>query len=105
MVLLSVVFGCFILFCTGAFAVGIVTARSMQTNSERKFADAEAWEKIDALSSLNRMQRYNEFVKNGDYADDVELCDGALQEDSDDAMAHNNKAWLLATCPDDEVRD
>ena len=44
-------------------------------------------------------------LANGQYADAIENLDEALQVNPDNAFLHNGKAWLLATCPDDEVRD
>ncbi len=32
-------------------------------------------------------------------------CSQALRLDPGDVSAHNNRAWVLATCPDDKVRD
>src|SRR5262249_54286407 len=40
----------------------------------------------------------------GDYARAVEDYEAALRLDPKNAVAHNNLAWLLATCPRDEVR-
>jgi len=104
MIVLSAVFGCLILFCAGIFAVGFFTAKSMQADMQRQFAEAETWEK-NGLESYRKRQQFNGAVNNGDYAGAVEICDEAIAEDSNNAMLHNDKAWLLATCPIEEVRN
>ncbi|HEX3869765.1 MAG TPA: hypothetical protein VHV77_04985, partial [Pirellulales bacterium] len=41
----------------------------------------------------------------GKYDEALAAVDDALRLHSDDAQLHNERAWLLATCPDDEFRD
>jgi len=39
------------------------------------------------------------------YKDAIETCDKALQLNESNSFILNNFAWLLATCPDDKLRD
>ena len=51
------------------------------------------------------MQESSDFAKQGLYRDAVDSLDNILEESPDSAAFHNSKAWILATCPDDEVRN
>jgi tetratricopeptide (TPR) repeat protein len=50
-------------------------------------------------------QEYARFVAEGRYPEAVESVDEELDLNPDNAFLHNNKAWILATCPDDAVRN
>jgi tetratricopeptide (TPR) repeat protein len=105
LIVLAAVFGCFVLMCGGMLALGFMAFRSMESQMERQLAEAEIWDEMNGLGSSESMQRYNQSVANGDYATALEIVNEAIEEDPGSAGAHNNKAWLLATCPADDVRD
>jgi len=48
---------------------------------------------------------FNQAMGTGDYVTALNELDLALEEFPDDPALHNNKAWLLATCPDAEIRN
>jgi tetratricopeptide (TPR) repeat protein len=50
-------------------------------------------------------ERASALALNGSYRAARADLEKAIALDKDNLMAHNNYAWLLATCPDDSVRD
>ena len=50
-------------------------------------------------------ERASALVLNGSYRSARADLEKAIALDKDNLMAHNNYAWLLATCPDGSVRD
>ncbi len=65
-------------------------------------ANPQQW---DNFSYQADFQSFTELTTEGRYAEAVEDIDDSLASDPDNAFLHNNKAWLLATCPDETVRD
>jgi tetratricopeptide (TPR) repeat protein len=82
---------------------GLVYAE--QGEFEKAFKDFE--EGIEAFPWnmdvwMNRGYTYDLM---GEYRKAIEDCDSALKIASSHLMPKNNKAWVLATCPDQNVRD
>ena len=50
-------------------------------------------------------ERASALALNGSYRAARADLEKAIALDKDNLMAHNNYAWLLATCPDGSVRD
>lgn len=61
--------------------------------------------RIDASSVGALLGRALLHHERGDHAAEVADCERAIEVAPDEALAHNNLAWALATCPDAEIRD
>ena len=100
-IVLAIVGGVVLLTCGGMFAGGVWLARQAQQDMEQFRAEFQQGEfQTDA-----DLRRYNALHNSGRYEEALAELDKALTEHPDDAVLHNAKAWTLATCPDDSVRD
>jgi tetratricopeptide (TPR) repeat protein len=101
LVAIAIICGTLMLICGGVIFGVVTSVRQAQQDFEITMGD-EQWN-----SPVNRsaFQEYSGFVAEGRYAEAIESVDEGLNSDPDNAFLHNNKAWLLATCPDDAVRD
>jgi hypothetical protein len=52
-----------------------------------------------------RLVEARQLAKEGRYDDAIKALDEKLKTFTDDEALHNQKAWILATCPKDTVRD
>ncbi|MBP89313.1 MAG: hypothetical protein CMJ64_21800 [Planctomycetaceae bacterium] len=95
------IFGVLLLVCGGLITVGVVIARKAVQEIEGVVEQMQA----DMDASQQQMEEYQAAVANGDYATAMEAVEERLAISPEDAASHNNKAWLLATCPVDEFRD
>jgi len=100
LVAIAIVCGTLMLICGGVIFGIVTTVRQAQQDFDMAFND-QSWQSADQSA----FQEYSGFVASGRYADAIENVDSALESHPDSPFLHNNKAWLLATCPDDDVRD
>ena len=49
--------------------------------------------------------RYSQLIAAANYEDALEFLNESLKRRPNDANTHNNKAWLLSTCPVAEIRN
>jgi len=101
LIAIAVVGGTLMLICGGVIVGGWMMARQVGKEFETAMADFET----SPFFTNADLSQHNVYVRNGQYAEAVAECDRLLQQYPDDAVLHNAKAWLLATCPDDNVRD
>ncbi len=100
-VAIAVIGGTLMLICGGIIFGLVMTVRQAQDQFETVMADQE-W---DVYSEQSAYQGFTELTNEGRYAEAVEDIDASLEDHPDNAFLHNNKAWLLATCTDESVRD
>ena len=108
-VILAVIGFVCLLMCGGLVA-GVYF---MVRNTEREFE--VAMEQIEmemanqdfagAFQTDVELTAFNHARGMGDYVTALKELDLALEEFPDDPVLHNNKSWLLATCPDAEIRN
>lgn len=101
LVAIAIVCGTLMLICGGVIFGVVTTVRQAQQDFQVVMDDAQ-WQ---AYPDQSTFQEYSGFVAEGRYSEAIESVDSGLELDPDNAFLHNNKAWLLATCPDDAVRD
>jgi tetratricopeptide (TPR) repeat protein len=99
LVAIAIVCGMLMLICGGVIFGVVTTVRQAQ---QEFVMDDTQW---DAFSNQSEFQDYADFTAEGRYSEAIARLDSALTSNPDNAFLHNNKAWLLATCPDDTVRD
>lgn len=90
-----------VLACGGIAAVGFFAVRNVQQQMD----DMVAMDSPYSDGSGDRLSESSQMIQQEAYAEASELLDEALLEYPDDPMLLNQKAWLLATCPDATVRD
>jgi hypothetical protein len=101
LVAIAIVCGTLMLICGGVIFGVVMTVRQAQQDFEIVMDDIE-WQEVPDPSTL---QEFSGFVASGRYSEAIESINSGLESAPDSAFLHNNKAWLLATCPDDAVRD
>lgn len=101
LVTIAIVCGTLMLICGGVIFAIVTSVRKAQQQFDVVAGDVQ-WEGYVDQSAF---QDYSSFVAEGRYSKALERVDSGLELDPDNAFLHNNKAWLLATCPDDDVRD
>lgn len=101
LVAIAIVCGTLMLVCGGLIFGIVMTVRQAQRNFEDLVMQDEAWE----TASEGAYQEYARFVAAGRYSEALESVNSDLDALPDSDYHHNNKAWLLATCPDDTLRD
>ena len=101
LVAIAIICGTLMLICGGVIFGVVTSVRQAQQDFEVVMGD-EQW---NSPANPATVGAYNGFVAEGQYAEAIEAVDEELNVDPDNAFLHNNKAWLLATCPDDAVRD
>jgi tetratricopeptide (TPR) repeat protein len=101
LIVIAVVCGGLMLICGGVIVGGVMMVRQASQQFEVVMEDAMA----EAMQSQAEMQEFTAFTQQGQYREALQSIDEALIVFPDDANLHNNKAWLLATCPEDEIRD
>ena len=104
--ILLIVFGSifvvFVLLCAGGMTIGYL---SVQQEAKRQSEQFEADRAQAYASSQSEMQEYLSLLSKGEYEAALESVNRILELHPGNALAHNNKAWLLATCPVDDIRD
>ncbi len=93
----------FLLMCAGIFAIGFVGFQA--TRQEITARQDELRARRAVTGSAYEAQQYQFFVNSGDYSAALQQMNAALDANPEDANSHNNKAWLLCTCPVEELRD
>lgn len=101
LVAIAVICGTLMLICGGVIFGVVMSVRQAQQDFEITMGD-EQW---NSSGNPSAFQEHSGLVAEGRYAEAIESVDEGLNVDPDNAFLHNNKAWLLATCPDDAVRD
>ncbi len=100
-VAIAVIGGTLMLICGGIIFGVVMTVRQAQD----QFGTAMVEQDWDVYSDQSAYQSFKELTNEGRYAEAVADIDAGLEDNPDSAMLHNNKAWLLATCTDESVRD
>lgn len=101
LVAIAVIGGTLMLICGGVIFGVVMTVRQAQQDFEQIVMSDQQWQPADNVP----FQEYSRFVAEGRYSEALESVNSDLESGLDNAYLHNNKAWLLATCPDDAVRD
>lgn len=109
-IVILAVIGFICLVMCGGLVAGVYF---MVRNAEREFE--VAMEEIEmemanqdfdgAFQTDADLTAFNQATGMGDYVTALNELDLALEEFPDDPVLHNNKSWLLATCPDAEIRN
>jgi Flp pilus assembly protein TadD len=76
-----------------------------KNNLGRALADLDEALRLEPNDAEAYVCRVYALAVKEEYGRAVRDCEAALGLDPKNAVAHNNLAWLLATCPKDEVRD
>ena len=88
---------------------GVYTNRGLawyhKRNYERALADFNAAIALDARFAPAWEAGGTVRAAQGQYAKAIENFSRAIKSDSNFDRAHNNLAWILATCPDEQLRD
>ncbi len=100
LVAIAISCGTLMLICGGVIFGVVMTVRQAQQDFQVVMGDQQ-WQTADDVT----FQEYSRFVAEGRYSEALESVNSDLEYGPDSAYLHNNKAWLLATCPDDAVRD
>ncbi|MBC8355201.1 MAG: hypothetical protein H8E66_24770 [Planctomycetes bacterium] len=98
---IAVVGGTMMMICGGVIFGVVMSVRQARQDFELGMDDVQ-WDVSQAQPNVNESM---EFVATGRYSDAIVSIDEGLQLEPDNAFLHNGKAWILATCPDDAVRD
>lgn len=61
--------------------------------------------KIDSTTVLPQLQLANHLESTGQFAGALKLYQQAIKRSPTNSQVHNRRAWLLATCPDDSIRN
>ncbi len=109
LVVIAIICGTMMLICGGVIFGVVMTVRQAQRDFEITMGDVQfesisdpTWQGNDNPAAF---QEYSKHVDSGNYAEAIENVDSRLASDPDNPFWHNNKAWLLATCPDDALRN
>ena len=100
LVAIAVVCGTLMLICGGVIFGVVTSVREAQRNVEFTINENQ-WRAADQSA----YQEYTRFVDEGRYSEALDSVNSGLDSSPESSLLHNNKAWLLATCPDDTVRD
>lgn len=101
LVAIAIVCGALMLICGGVIFGIATTVRQAQQEFEFAMND-EPWQEVPDQAAF---QEYSRLLARGRYPEAIKRVNEDLESAPDSAFLHNNKAWLLATCPDDAVRD
>lgn len=105
LVAIAIVCSMMMLICGGVIFGIVMSVRQqfevMQQQLDEEMGD-QPW---DMNANQSAFEEYTSLVEEGRYAEALESLNSGLEIDPENAFLHNNKAWLLATCPDDAVRD
>lgn len=107
-IVLVAAFGMVFLVCAGLFGLGYVAqqnaVREMQEGKEVAQREAARAQQVVELEQ-SLIKEFNGFVQAADYESALKSVEKVIKSNPNHAMAHNNKAWLLCTCPVDEYRN
>lgn len=101
LVAIVVICGTLMLICGGVIFGVVMSVRQAQQDLEIVMGD-EPW---SDSADPSVAQEYARFTAEGRYSEAIEVIEEGLASKQDNAYLHNNKAWILATCPDDTVRN
>lgn len=104
-VAIAVIGGTLMLICGGVIFGLVMTIRNQMEVVDAGMevdVDNGQW---DFYANQAAAKDYMEFVSEGRYAEAIDSVNESLATNPNSAFLHNNKAWLLATCPDESVRD
>ncbi|MEO8496583.1 MAG: hypothetical protein ABI614_16065, partial [Planctomycetota bacterium] len=101
LVVIAVVCGMMMLICGGVIFGIVMTVRQAQQDIDVVMDEPQWQPKPDQTP----YQKYKRLVAEGRYGEARDQLNSDLESNPNSAVFHNNKAWLLATCPDDTVRD
>ncbi|HRX82234.1 MAG TPA: hypothetical protein P5307_24375 [Pirellulaceae bacterium] len=101
LVAIAVVCSTLMLICGGVIFGIVTTVQQAQREIEVVMGDQQ-WQ---MSSDQSAFEEYTECVAEGRYSEALQSLESGLSSDPESALLHNNKAWLLATCPDDNVRN
>lgn len=79
--------------------------REFEVAMEQLDMEMEGQDFSVAFQSDADLTPFNQAMGMGDYATALNELDLVLEEFPEDPALHNNKSWLLATCPDAEIRN
>ena len=79
--------------------------REMKGEHDQAIADLSEAIRLDPTNARSYSVRGGVWQKKGDYANAIIDLNAAIRLDPDDPTSYNNRAWLLATCPDATYRD
>jgi len=100
-VVIVVIGGILFVACAGIIVAGVYMFQQTRDQFEPMTAEFDA----APPGSATHAQQFMDAYSAGDYPAALRSVEEALALDVDDAAAHNNKAWLLATCLDEQFRD
>lgn len=72
---------------------------------DQAIADYDAAIRIDPKFGFAFASRAGAWLAKGEYAKALDDCDKAIHLDPKSAAAHNDRAWMRATCRDEKYRD
>jgi len=109
----ATILGVVLLMCGGMITAGVFLARQateeieqvVQRMDAKMQADLQAEMQAEMQANPGPMAKYQRALANGNYKLALEAADEWLAIAPDQPAPHNNKAWLLATCPAAEFRD
>ena len=101
LVAITIIGGTMMLICGGIIFGLVMTVRETRQDIQVT-VDGGNW---DTVSEASSFEEYSDLVSEGRYSEAIESIDSSLEFSPNNAFLLNNKAWLLATCPDETVRD
>jgi tetratricopeptide (TPR) repeat protein len=101
LIVIASVLGVVVLMCGGLITAGVFLARKASQELEQFAEEMQA----EMEAGQQSMGEFQSAASSGDYKTALEVVDQQLASSPNDANSHNNKAWLLATCPSEEFRD
>jgi len=100
-IVIAAIGGVFLLICGGLVGLVVFATQRAAVEFDNMMAEVES----DASWDLQSMQDFQTASNIGDYQSALDAVEEQLAVDEENETAHNNKAWLLATCPDEQFRD
>ena len=104
LIAIAIVCGTVMLICGGMIMGGVMMYRQAAAEMELVMQDLQTTDDMAFYTEAD-LTEYRNLQTTGNYAAALIEIDRALEAYPDDAMLHNEKSWLLATCPDANVRD
>ncbi|MCA9123551.1 MAG: hypothetical protein H6822_19155 [Planctomycetaceae bacterium] len=106
-ILVAIVIVCsmMMLICGGVIFGVVMSVRKQFEVIQQQLDEEMGDQQSEVAANRSAYDEYTGFVEEGRYNEALESLNSALETDPENAFLHNNKAWLLATCPDDALRD
>lgn len=93
---------CAVLLCAGIVGFGALSYTTMQRDMQA-FVDERTSPALNESNS--HTQTFSRYYNAGDYPSAFSEIQRELALNPESAEGRNNRAWMLATCPDPEFRD